>query len=127
MSDLDIVWSRSTAPDIARQIIDAAKKKAAGRPAVRGGSYSNIEKLIKEKDWTRKWDDETKTPWAIAPDGSAIIAYDDPESISLKTEWAMKQGFRGVFFWQIRDDLLPDGTYPLQAAARKKWDKSGAK
>jgi hypothetical protein len=31
MSDLDIVWSRSTAPDIARQIIDAAKK-IANRP-----------------------------------------------------------------------------------------------
>jgi hypothetical protein len=35
MSDLDIVWSRSTAPDIARQIIDAAKKKAARREAAR--------------------------------------------------------------------------------------------
>jgi hypothetical protein len=35
MSDLDIVWSRPTAPDIARQIIDAAKKKAAHREAAR--------------------------------------------------------------------------------------------
>ena len=35
MSDLDIVWSRSTAPDIARQIIDAAKKKVARREAAR--------------------------------------------------------------------------------------------
>jgi chitinase len=102
----------------------AATKKAAKGQAVKGGSYSNIEKLIKDKNWTRKWDDETKNPWAIAPDGSAVIAYDDAESISLKTEWAMKQKFRGVFFWQIKDDLLPDGTNRLQATARKKWEES---
>ena len=102
----------------------AKTKKAAKGQAVKGGSYSNIEKLLKDKGWTRKWDDETKNPWAIAPDGSAVIAYDDAESIALKTDWAMKQKFRGVFFWEIKDDLLPDGTYRLQAAARKKWEES---
>lgn len=84
-----------------------------------GGDYRNVEKLIKEQGWKRQWDDETKNPWAIAPDGSAVISYDDAESISLRTEWAMKQGFRGVFFWQIGGDLLSDGTNPLQEAARR--------
>ena len=102
----------------------AATKKADKGQAVKAGSYSNIEKLLKDKGWTRKWDDETKNPWAIAPDHSAVIAYDDAESLSVKTEWAMKQGFRGVFFWQIKDDSLPDGTNPLQAASRKKWEES---
>ena len=99
-------------------------KKADKRQAVKAGSYSNIEKLLKDKGWTRKWDDETKNPWVIAPDHSAVIAYDDAESLSVKTEWAMKRGFRGVFFWQIKDDWLPDGTNPLQAASRKKWEES---
>ena len=39
----------------------------------------------------------------------------------------MKQGFRGVFFWQIAADRLPDGTNPLQEASRKKLDESGGK
>jgi chitinase len=103
----------------------AALKQPAVRPAVRGGSYSNIAKLIQDKGWTRRWDDETKNPWAIAPDGSAVIAYDDAESIAIKTAWAMKQNFRGVFFWQIRDDQMTDGTYPLQEAAHKKWEQPG--
>src|SRR4030095_14082642 len=77
----------------------STKDAAKGRP--RGGGYNNIAKLIKDDGWTRSWDDETKNPWAIAPDGAAVIGFDDAESISLKTEWAMKQGFRGVFFWQI--------------------------
>jgi chitinase len=102
----------------------AATKKSARGQAPRGGNYSNIEKLIREKGWTRQWDDETKNPWAIAPDRSAVIGYDDAESLSLRTAWAMKQGFRGVFFWQIGGDQLPDGTNPLQAAARRKWEES---
>jgi len=86
----------------------------------RGGSYTSIERLIKEKDWKRQWDDETKNPWAIAPDGSAVIGYDDAESLALKTDWAMRQGFRGVFFWEVGGDRLPDGTNPLQELVRKK-------
>jgi chitinase len=100
----------------------AATKKAAKGQGAGGGNFLNIDKLIKEKGWTRKWDDETKNPWAIAPDGSAVIGYDDAESLGLRTEWAMKQGFRGVFLWQIGGDLLPGGTNPLQEACRKKWE-----
>src|SRR5262245_928132 len=92
--------------------------------APRGGNYSNIAKLIQEQGWTRRWDDETKNPWVIAADGSAVIGYDDAESIALKTQWAMQQGFRGVFFWQIGGDLMPDGTNPLQEASRKQLDQS---
>jgi chitinase len=101
----------------------AAVKKPAKGQGVKAGAYSNIDKLIKEKGWTRQWDDETKNPWAIAPDGSAVIGYDDAESLSLRTDWAMKQGFRGVFFWQISEDLQPDGTNPLQEASHQKWLK----
>jgi hypothetical protein len=39
--------------------------------------------------------------------------------VALKTEWAMKQGFRGVFFWQINADLMPDRSHPLQEAAKE--------
>ena len=85
-----------------------------------GGNYSNIDRLLKQ-GWTRRWDDETKNPWLIVADRSSVIGYDDVESVSLKTDWTMKQGFRGVFFWQIGGDLLPDGTNPLQEAAHKKW------
>jgi chitinase len=101
-----------------------ASTKDAAKGRSRGGGYNNIAKLIKDEGWTRSWDEETKNPWAIAPDGSAVIGFDDAESISLKTEWAMKQGFRGVFFWQIGGDLMPDGSNPLQEASRKKLNDS---
>jgi chitinase len=101
----------------------STKNAATEGQAPRASTYANIAQLLNEKGWTRRWDEETKNPWAVASDGSAVIGYDDAESASLKTQWALKQGFRGVFFWQIGGDLLPDGTNPLQEASRKKWDE----
>ncbi len=103
----------------------STRNAPAARPSAGGGDYANIARLLKQ-GWTRRWDDETKTPWLIAPDRSSVIGYDDAESVSTKTEWAMKQGFRGVFFWQVGGDLLPDGTNPLQEAAHKKWLESSS-
>jgi chitinase len=101
-----------------------ASTRDAPRTRVPGGGYNNLIKLVKEKNWTRIWDAETRNPWLIAPDHKSVIGYDDAESVAAKTEWAMKQGFRGVFFWQIGADLMPDDTNPLQEAARRKLDAS---
>ena len=79
---------------------------------------------MREQGWSRIWDDETKNPWLISPDHSVVVGYDDAESVAIKTEWAMKQGFRGVFFWQIAADRMANGTNPLQEASRKKLDES---
>ena len=105
----------------------ASTKDARKGQVPRGGEYRNIVRLEREKGWTRHWDDETKNPWLHAPDGSAVIGYDDAESVGIKTEWAMKQGFRGVFFWQINADRLADGTNPLQEASHKKWEEGKPK
>ncbi len=88
------------------------------------GNYANLHKLLNDQKWTRQWDDETKNPWLISPDRTLVIGYDDAESVALKAGWAMKQGFRGIFFWQVNGDRLPDGTNPLQEAARKAFDES---
>jgi chitinase len=96
-----------------------AATKGIVKKRIPNGDYSNVHKLLNEQKWTRIWDDETKTPWLIAPDKSVVIGYDDAQSIALKTEWARKQGFKGVFFWQIAGDRLPDGSNPLQEASKK--------
>jgi chitinase len=101
-----------------------ASTKGAAKTRLPQGNYQNLHKLQHEQGWTRKWDDETKNPWLIAPDHSAVIGYDDAESVAVKTEWAMKKGMRGVFFWQIAADLLPDNSNPLEEASRKIWDES---
>jgi chitinase len=101
-----------------------APTKDAPRGRLPQGDYKNLHKLLHEEGWTRRWDDETKNPWLLSARGPIVIGYDDAESVSIKTEWAMKQGFRGVFFWQIHGDRLPDGTNPLQEASRRKLEES---
>lgn len=94
------------------------------KPTKAAANYDEIYHLQKQKKWTRWWDDETKTPWLFAPDSSELICYDDSESITIKVEWAKKLGFRGVFFWQIAADRMPDGTNPLQETAHEKLFRS---
>jgi len=98
-----------------------APTKGVAKKQMPGGNYANLANLPTQ-GWTRTWDDETKTPWLTAPDHSAVIGYDDAESVALKTDWAMKKGLRGVFFWQVAADRMPDGTHPLQEASRKVWE-----
>ena len=98
---------------------DPAAKKGANANPYAAMTYNAIHRLVNEQGWKRVWDDETRTPWAVSPDGTAVIGYDDAESITIKTEWALKKGLRGVFFWQIAGDRLPDGSFPLQEAAHE--------
>ena len=96
-----------------------------GKPKTRlgEGNFAALDHLRREQGWVRTWDDETKTPWLIAPDGATVVGYDDAESVRTKTEWALKRNFRGVFFWQVAADRLPDGSNPLQEASRKAWEE----
>ena len=100
-----------------------ASTKGIAKPKLPPGDYRNLHQLQVEKGWTRIWDDETKNPWLLDADHKRVIGYDDEESVVLKTHWAMDKGLRGVFFWEINADRLPDHSHPLQAAARKEWEK----
>jgi chitinase len=101
-----------------------ASTRGAKKARLAVSNFRALDRLKNEEGWKRTWDDETKSPWLIAPDQSQVIGYDDAESVALKTDWAMRQGFRGVFFWQVAADRMPDGSHPLQDASRAAWLKS---
>ena len=86
------------------------------------GDYKNIRHLLDDEGWTRRDDPEIGVPWLISPEKNVVIGYDDAESIARKTRWALDRGLRGVFFWQVAGDRLPDGSNPLQEAARAALD-----
>jgi chitinase len=84
-------------------------------------AYRNLHQLIKD-GWTYSWDDETKNPWLTSPKGDYVHSYDNEKSLALKTHWAVQQGYRGVFFWEINQDRLEDGSNPLIEASRRALD-----
>jgi chitinase len=48
------------------------------------------------------------------------VGYDDFDSITLKTRWALAKGLRGVFFWEVSQDRI-DGNNVLQKASKAVW------
>lgn len=99
-----------------------ASTKGVAKPRLPEGNYNKLVELTKQ-GWTRIWDDETKNPWLLSPDGKAVMGYDDVESVTIKAEFAKSKGLRGVFFWEIAADRLPDGTNPLQDATKQTFFK----
>ena len=100
-----------------------ASTKGVPKTKLPQGDYRHLHTLG-DSGWTRVRDAETKVPWLIAPDKSSVIGYDDAQSVALKTQWAMHQGLRGVFFWEIDADRLPDGSNPLQDASHAVWSEA---
>lgn len=79
--------------------------------------YSELAKKIAQ-GWTVQRLDNGE-PWLVSPDRSEFIGFDDPDSIRQKTIWALGKGLRGVFFWQVLADRLPDGSHPLIESAHQ--------
>jgi len=52
-----------------------------------------------------------------------VHSYDDEKSLTIKTHWAIEQDYRGIFFWEIKQDRLEDGSNPLLEASRKALDQ----
>ena len=84
-------------------------------------AYRDLQQLIQD-GWKYAWDDETQNPWLTSPKGDYVHSYDNERSLALKTGWALQQGYRGVFFWEIKQDRLKDGSNPLLEASRKALD-----
>lgn len=65
--------------------------------------YSEIVKLT-EADWTFNWDACAQVPFALRRDGTKIISYDDPRSVSLKCQYVKDAGAAGLIIWELSLD-----------------------
>lgn len=105
----------------------------------RAMAFSAIRELAGE-GWPAEWDNGSRAPWlrrppreneATAPlakvdpdapyDGPLVISYDDRNSVHMKATWAREQGYRGMSFWAIHQDRMPDGRHWLIDAAARAW------
>jgi chitinase len=94
------------------------------KPSMHGDiEYRAIKQLLDE-GWQRQWDKQAEVPWLVSPKGfpPELITYDDPESAERKGAWARRAGLRGIFFWEISEDLV-GGINELVEAARKGFDR----
>jgi chitinase len=54
--------------------------------------------------FTRHWNAAAGTPYLYNPATQVFISYDDEASIGEKTRYAIRQGLRGVMFWELDAD-----------------------
>lgn len=104
-------------------------------------AFAQVRRLAGE-GWSAEWDRTARAPWLRKPtaeraadaspltpldDATAdlpqIITYDDRNSVDAKARWAREQGYRGLFFWAVHQDRMPDGKHWLLDAAGAAWPK----
>jgi len=67
------------------------------------------DSLSVENGFEIKWDNAAKAPYAINTKRRLLATYDDPQSIALKTQYAVYNKLGGIMFWQLMDDKFHGG------------------
>ena len=66
--------------------------------------FKNVAGMIHD-GWVSRRDDAAGVPWLSKEGVKELISYDDEASARAKGRWAAKNGYGGVFFWEISQDL----------------------
>ncbi|HZV70872.1 MAG TPA: glycosyl hydrolase family 18 protein [Saprospiraceae bacterium] len=80
--------------------------------------YAN-DSLSVKNGFVKLWDDVAKAPFAINTIERLVATYDDKQSITLKTKYAVDKKLGGIMFWQLADDKIRDGL--LETMFRNKY------
>jgi len=76
----------------------------------RGANYSRLlEEYIDKNGFERHWDPIAKAPFLYNSTDSIFITYDDPESVKLKTQYAVDHQLGGIMFWELGGDTSESG------------------
>jgi chitinase len=60
--------------------------------------------VVGQNGYVRIWDPQAQQPWLWNPETRTFIAYDDPESLRVKTRYVRERGLGGVMFWEYGND-----------------------
>ena len=75
------------------------------RPPGGGGfAYRKLAENYIDKTAKRFWDERAKAPWLFDEKAGVMIAYDDPQSLRLKANYARDHHLGGVMIWDLSED-----------------------
>lgn len=70
--------------------------------------YNKMEEIFSSDKYAgkniRKWDAVAKVPYLVDENGTFLLGYDDPESITCKGEYVVRKKLLGAMFWEYRHD-----------------------
>jgi GH18 family chitinase len=66
--------------------------------------YGSLAGLVTQPGWMRRWDPLAEAPFLWNADRRLFIAYDDPESLRVKSRYIREHGLAGAMFWEYGGD-----------------------
>jgi chitinase len=63
-----------------------------------------INPMTPDNGYVRYWDPASKVPYLYNAEKRIFISYDDPESMSLKAQYAVDHKLAGIMFWEYSGD-----------------------
>ncbi len=85
-------------------------------------TYRDLLKLIKE-GWVSNWDSEAATPYLVGKDNRGFVSYDDEKTAELKAKWAKENHLKGIFFWDISEDVVNKENLIVKSARKTLFRK----
>jgi chitinase len=93
----------------------------SGDPYLEGSEvqYYEVAPFLADKEgYKALWDEEAKASYLEKLGGGYEVSYDDPKSIAIKCDYAVKKGLQGVMIWNMGADMVGDRTPLLDAIAQ---------
>lgn len=72
-----------------------------GGKAVKGMRYN---KIATDTTYRKAWSEKSQAPYLAGDDGTLLVGYDDPESITAKCRFIHYNGLRGAMYWEYSGD-----------------------
>ncbi len=77
---------------------------------LRGVPYRQFDKqLSPDSGFVYHWDEVAMAPYLYNKNKKWFVTFDDPRSVVLKTQYAVKNKLNGIMFWQLAEDRFSNG------------------
>ena len=72
--------------------------------------YNRFQETFSQKEGFQQfWDNTAKAPYMYNATKKWFVTYDDPQSLRIKTQYAIDQQLNGIMFWQLANDRYRNG------------------
>ena len=86
----------------------------------RGGSllarFNDYKHVVADTVYARMWDPVSMVPYLAAEDGTLLLGYEDPASLTIKCRYVIEEGMLGAMYWDYDGDTA-DGDLSRTVAA----------
>jgi chitinase len=65
------------------------------------------------------WDSSSQAPFSYSAEKGLFATYDDPRSVTLKTNYAIRRGLGGIMFWELTGDVPSHGLLDVIDSCRR--------